>query len=129
MKYLIIQLCDSSVSFCNYKNAEIQNLIPIDVLESALIWGIKNGLNIQILFPQYELPHSYQSLIDNYEHIEIRGLNKFHDADIWVVGNVSELGQCEYFEALIIIHMSISEFLGNYKEIGDNLPKVKRLNI
>lgn len=129
MKYLIIQLCDSAVPFCNYESSETPNLIPIDVLESSLIWGIKNGLNIQILFPRYELPRNYQSLIDNYEHIEIRGLNKYHDADIWVAGNVSELEQCEYFAAPIIIHTSISEFLGNYKEIGDILPKVKRLNI
>jgi len=129
MKYLIIQLCDSAVSFCNYKNADTQNLIPIDVLESALIWGIKNGLNIQILYPLYELPQDYQSLIDNFEHIEIRGLNKSHDADIWVANNVSELSHCEIIVSPVIIHMSISEFLVNYKEIGDILPKVKRLNI
>lgn len=129
MKYLIIQLCDSAVSFCNYTNAETPNLIPIDILESALIWGIKNDLNIQILYPRYDLPQSYQSLIDNFEHIEIRGLNEEHDADIWVTRNISDLSQCEHIVAPVIVHISISEFIGNYQEIGAILPKVKRLNI
>ena len=129
MKYLIISLCDSSVSFCNYERSETPNLISIDVLESALIWGIKNNLNIQILYPRYELPCSYQTLIDNYEHIEIRYLNKVHNADIWVVNNFSELEQYECIVSPVIVHISISEFLSNYKEIGDILPKVKRLNI
>lgn len=129
MKYLIIPLCDSAVSFCNYESSETSNLISIDVLELALIWGIKNNLNIQILYPRYELPCCYQTLIDNYEHIEIRYLNNVHGADIWVVNNFSELEQCECIVSPVIVHISISEFLSNYHEIAAILSKVKRLNI
>lgn len=129
MKYLIIQLCDSAVSFCSYTNAEAPNLIPIDILEKALIWGIKNGLNIQILYPRYELPKGYQTLIDNFEHIEIRCLNKMHDADIWVANNLSELELYEHIVSPVILHLSIFEFISKYQEISVILPKVKRLNI
>lgn len=103
--------------------------MPFDVLESTMMWGIKNGLNIQILYPRYELPKGYQTLIDNFEHIEIRGLNKAHDADIWVANSLSELGQYEYIVSPVILHLSISEFLSQYQEIGLILPRVKRLNI
>lgn len=129
MKFLIIQLCDSAVSFCNYKPLETPKLMSIDVLESTLIWGIKNGLNVQILYPNYDIPSTYQSLIDKFEHIEIRELGKEHNADIWVVNNLSELEQCEFIASPIIVHIAISEFMRNYREVGSILPKVKRLNI
>lgn len=129
MKYLIVQLCGSSISFCNYKSSQQRDLMPLDVLESSLIWGIKNGLNIQILYPTYEIPSDYQLLIDNYEHIEIRALDEAHDADIFVLNDYSDLQKCEYIAMPVITHLTISEFLQNYRDIGDIIPKMKRLNI
>lgn len=129
MKYLIIQLCDSSVSFCNYRLSKIRNLMSIDVLESSLNWGVKNGLNIHILYPKYEIPLDYQSLIDNFEHIEIRELSKENDADIYVANNYFELNKFEYIASPVIMHFTILDFLRQYQAIGTIIPKVKRLNI
>lgn len=129
MKYLIIQLCDSSVSFCNYLPSENERLIPLQSLEDSLLWGIKNGLNIQILFPKYEMPLRYQEIIGKYEHTEIREFDLLHDADIFTLRNWCEINFDKQIHNPVILHLQVNDFLKNYIAIGEILHLVQRLNI
>lgn len=129
MKYLIIQLCDSSVSFCYYRTSEKTNLIPLEELDNALVWGIKNGLNIQILFPEYQLPDSYQNLISQYEHTAIRYINDSNPADIYVASCIEEVEPFDNISAPIILHISIADLISSYHLISNLLSKLSRLNI
>lgn len=73
LKYLVVQLSDDSISFCHYSNKQINaGLIDLHVLENGLIWAIKNGLKIQILYPDHIIPNQYINLIDRFEHIDIK---------------------------------------------------------
>ncbi len=129
MKYLIIQLCDTSVSFCGYSPSSIPNLMPFEALKESLIWAVKNGVNIQVLYPKYSLPESYQSLIDEFEHIEIRPLEDSNTADIWVANDIYEINSFDGISSPLVLQLTISDFLSQYKIIAEILPKVPRLNI
>jgi CXXX repeat peptide maturase len=101
----------------------------LSVLEEALTWGIKNGLNIQILYPEYPIPESYQTLIKNFEHIEIRPLAGSNAADILITKSIDEIKSCDKIPVPVVLHCTISEFLSQYKDIATILTKVPRLNI
>lgn len=129
MKYLIIQLSDESVSFCNYLASENASLISLDKLEKGLIWGIKHGLNIQILYPNFDLPQSYLSLIDKFEHINICSPMQNVEPGILVVDDINYLSIIHNCEIPVILHVPISFFINKYKEIASHLSKFVRLNI
>lgn len=129
MKYLIIQLCDSSVSFCSYRASQNRNLIRLDVLDKALLWGVKKGLHIHILFPEYKLPKPYLDLICNYEHIEIKSLSDFDSADICVAKSFEEINKYNYISIPVIFQCSIKEFLSKYENVTEALSRVPRMNI
>lgn len=121
LKYLIIQLCNSAPSFCHYPTAETPQLIPLDVLKDGLLWAVKSGLAIQVVYPDYELPEEYESLLGQYDHVAIgKG------------GSIETLDSLEDFpksDAPAIIRLSVSEFIDKSKTIADNVQKLSRLNI
>ena len=72
LKYLIIQLDESSTSFCHYTNDRtLWNLIPIDILKKGIFWSMKENLTLQFIYPDYEIPEEYKSEIDKTFHADI----------------------------------------------------------
>lgn len=72
LKYLIIVLDDTSVSFCHYENNRSKNnLISLEVLENGLLWAMKENLMVQLVYPSYDLPKEYTEVIDMVDHIDI----------------------------------------------------------
>lgn len=72
LKYLIIILDDTSVSFCHYENNRSDNhLIPLEDLKNGLLWAMKENLMIQFVYPSYNLPNEYAEVIDTVDHIDI----------------------------------------------------------
>ncbi|MCM1517040.1 MAG: CXXX repeat peptide maturase [Pseudoflavonifractor sp.] len=72
LKYLIVILDDTSVSFCHYdNNSSDRRLIPIDDLKSGLIWAMKENLMVQFVYPSGNLPKEYAEIIDTIDHIDI----------------------------------------------------------
>ena len=64
IKYLIILLDDTSTSFCHYDNTRsVRKLISLDTLKKAILWGVKENVIFQFLFPSYELPKEYLEII------------------------------------------------------------------
>lgn len=73
LKYLIIMLDDTSVSFCHYENPRAERrLIGLDALREALVWAMKENVNVQFLYPSYPLPAPYLEAIDTVDHADIR---------------------------------------------------------
>ena len=59
-QYIIILLDDTSVSFCHYGNGKKErNLMSLETLKAAIIYAMKENLNIQFVYPSYELPSGY----------------------------------------------------------------------
>lgn len=119
MQYLVILLDDTSVAYCHATNPlKTQNLIPLEVLRRAIHFGMKENLMIQYVYPDYDLPEEYNSVIDSIDHIKI-------GREIVVYNTVPD----NTHEENIVLRLSIDEFIQNQHNITNILPKVKRLNI
>lgn len=72
LKYLIVILDDTSVSFCHYEgNRSEKRLMPLPDLRAGLFWAMKENLMVQFVYPSYNLPKEYTELIDTVDHIDI----------------------------------------------------------
>lgn len=116
LKYLIIILDDSSVSYCHYSNRVDRKLISIEDLTSGIIWAMKENLMVQMVYPEYELPKEYLSLIDSVDHIDIKPIAK--DADVSIINGIDELLKSENLQSHVILRLSISELINNVSAIG-----------
>lgn len=116
LKYLIIILDDSSVSYCHYSNRAERNLISIEDLRSGIVWAMKENLMVQMVYPDYELSHEYLSLIDSVEHIDIKKITK--GADVSIINGIEELSKSGELQSNVILRLSIYEFINNIFVIG-----------
>lgn len=72
IKYLIILIDDTSTSFCHYDNTRsVRKLISLDTLKKAILWGVKENVIFQFLFPSYELPKEYLEIINSVYHASV----------------------------------------------------------
>lgn len=66
LKYLVILLDNTSISYCHYDvNITDNQLIPIEILKEGILFAMKNNLKIQYILPQYDLPQNYIELMDS----------------------------------------------------------------
>jgi len=136
LKYLIVQLDDSAASFCHYPNErKKQKLIPLDILEKAIMWAMKENLNVQFLYPDYELPDEYKDTIDKVDHIDIISSNcknkTLHEtADTVVLDSFRDATNYPFAKSkAYIIRTTLSELIQNANALKEILPSVSRLNI
>jgi len=72
LQYLVILLDDTSVAYCHAENPlKERNLIPLDTLKKAILFGMKENLMIQYVYPDYELPEEYNEVIESIDHVKI----------------------------------------------------------
>ena len=127
LKYLIILLDDTSVSYCNYDvTKKERKLIGIDVLKAGILFAMKENLIVQFVYPCYELPKNYLDLIDSVDHIDIKSITITNDSDVIVLsGWENRVPQ----GSICILHTSIKELACHLEQIKDLLKKVIRLNV
>ena len=84
IQYLIVILDHNSVPFCSYETGGHKNgLIPLDVLQKAVHYAVRNNLSINFLYGDEPLPPEYESAIEDADHIKIvslRHAGKYPDA-------------------------------------------------
>lgn len=71
LKYLVILLDDSSVSFCHYENGKGKNVMSLDTLQKGIMFAMKNDLKIQYVLPKHYLSQEYLDLMDSMFHDNI----------------------------------------------------------
>ena len=119
LQYLVILLDDTSVAFCHASNPiKTRNLMPLDLLRKAILFGMKENLMIQYAFPDYELPEEYNEVLESIDHVKI-------GRDVRVYNEVPRAIATEN----AVIRLSIADFIAKQYEIAALLPQVKRLNI
>lgn len=87
LKYIVIELCNTSTSYCHYNNdCRVPELISLDNLKAAIMFAMKQNLNIQFVYPDYQLPLEYNDVIESIDHIKIKSSEAINteDADIIV---------------------------------------------
>lgn len=129
LKYLIVQLDDTSPAFCHYSNNKAKRkLIEYQALKDGIIWAMKENLMVQFVYPDYELPNEYLELIDIVDHIDIKLANG--DSDVAVFeGKASLLNLKETIYPHIVLRLSKDELFDSIDIIQEVLDIQPSLNI
>lgn len=117
LKYLVILLDDSSVSYCHYDSSNETNLIPLEILQKGILFAMKNDLKIQYVLPQCELPHSYTEAIYSMFHDNIGSIGQEEIADVIVINGMEELAQNGNKlddNKRYVIRTTVNEFFASY---------------
>lgn len=119
LQYLVILLDDTSVAYCHALNPLTErNLIPLDTLKKAILFGMKENLMIQYVYPESELPIEYNEVIESIDNIKI-------GRDVAIYNWVPEFIP----EENAVLRLTIDEFLSKQYDIAALLPHITRLNI
>ena len=69
LKYLIILLDDTSVSFCHHNNMKTERFpMPLKMLKEGIKFGMKENMRIQFVLPCYPLPKNYWETMMSIDH-------------------------------------------------------------
>ncbi len=119
LQYLVILLDDTSVAYCHADNPLTESrLMPLDTLRKAIRFGMKQNLMIQYVFPDYELPEEYNSVIESIDHVKIgRDVRVYNGVPAHIEGKN------------IVLRLPLEEFISRVYDITLLLPQVERLNI
>lgn len=119
LQYLVVLLDDTSMAYCHAENPlKERRLMPLDTLRQAILFGMKQNLMIQFVYPDYELPVEYNELIETIDHVKIgREVEIFNSVPQSIDGDN------------VVLRLSVAEFIERQYDIATLLPQTKRLNI
>jgi CXXX repeat peptide maturase len=119
MQYLVILLDDTSVAYCHANNPLTErHLMPLETLRKAILFGMKQNLMIQYVYPDYELPAEYAEVIESIDHVKIgRDVKVYNGVPAHIEGKTA------------VLRLTIGEFIEKQYDIAALLPQVERLNI
>lgn len=127
LTYLIILLDDTSASYCHYEVTKTERrLIDLDVLKRGIVWAMKENLNIQFVYPDYELPDEYKEVIESIDHTKIKTFGQTDEADVIVLSGWTDVVP---EGATCIIKSSRRELADHQSTIKEWLGQVERLNV
>ena len=119
LQYLVILLDDTSVAYCHADNPlKERNLMSLETLRKAILFGMKENLMIQYVYPDYELPEEYNEVIESIDHVKI-------GSEVFVYNNVPTSITADN----AVLRLSIAGFISKQYDIAAVLPQAKRLNI
>ena len=100
--------------------------MPLHILKAGIVWAMKENLNIQFVYPDYELPEMYKEAIESIDHTKIKPLGQVGEAD----GIVLKGWEDEVTEGTTcIIHSSRQELADHIVTLKEWLDRVARLNV
>ncbi|MDR0507546.1 MAG: CXXX repeat peptide maturase [Dysgonamonadaceae bacterium] len=129
LKYLIILLDDTSVSYCHYENRKTERrLISLDDLKAGIVFAMKQNLTVQFVYPNYELPNEYKTAIETIDHTKICPASlKEENADVLCVENLKNIDANQ--NEILVCKISKEELFNSYEKLIPVLENVNRLNI
>lgn len=130
IKYLVVLLDDTSVSFCHYTHARNKkNLISLDRLKEAVSYAMKENLVIQYVYPNYELPDGYMEVIDEMVHVNIVPAGSEVPAEAVVInGSKYSVGTLKEGTPYIL-RTDYRNFINDWKSLASALECISRINI
>lgn len=131
LQYLIIQLDDTSTSYCHYKNGKKERrLISLEDLKAGILYGMKENLMIQYILPDYELPEEYYEVLESIDHSKIASSKSLYAsvADVVVLNGWDN----EYAfknDGIYVLRVDKRTLFEKTSEIVKVLKECARLNI
>lgn len=131
LQYLIIQLDDTSVSYCHYNNHSVERkLITLDNLKAGILYAMKENLMVQMVYPNYQLPEEYEDVINTIDHVKIKPLSQLDGANIVVVDKWEDISSLKVDKTIVyVLRTDKTALFGNYKELLPLCDEVSRLNV
>lgn len=132
IQYLIILLDKTATSYCHYENPEKEpGLMPLDTLREGIRFAMKENLNVQFVYPSYELPTDYQKVIESIDHSKIKPAVSADDkADVVVFNSYEEMKNFSFQpEVAYVLRLSKSVLFEHYEALAACFSKMSRLNI
>lgn len=119
LQYLVILLDDTSVAYCHAENPlKERYLMPLETLKKAILFGMKENLMIQFVYPNYELPAEYNEAIESIDHVKI-------GREVQILNEVPQHISSDN----VVLRLSVAEFIAKQYDLAALLPQAKRLNI
>ena len=144
LQYLVILLDDTSAAYCHADNPlKERNLMPIETLKKGILFGMKQNLMIQYVFPDYgtrdcgtrdyELPKEYAEVIESIDNVKIypvgckpvTGIEDGNDADVEVANEVPVKAEAKN----LVIRLTFNKMLKQKDEIAKLLASGARINL
>lgn len=136
IQYLIIQLDDTSTSYCHYADGKTEHrLIDFDDLQAGILFAMKENLTIQFVYPDYELPQKYKDAIHSIDHSDIvssscKDINLKDNADIIVLNGWTTVEQYDFKDNTVyVLRTTKVDLLDKYQLLIPILSSIARLNI
>jgi CXXX repeat peptide maturase len=134
LQYLIILLDDTSVSYCHYENTKTtRRLISLDDLKAGIFFAMKQNLMIQFVYPAYELPEEYQTVIESIDNHKIVPVGILTDnTEVAVIDNWAEVSESCVFqskESVFVLRTNKSELFSDDEKWISRIKDISRLNI
>ncbi|MDR3141085.1 MAG: CXXX repeat peptide maturase [Tannerellaceae bacterium] len=133
LQYLIILLDDTSVSFCHYRNTNSnRRLIALDGLKAGILFAMKHNLMVQFVYPDYELPESYATVIESIDHHKIKPFSLKEDASVVVYDYreaVSDQTLNRNEKTTLVLRITKDELFSGYEEVIHFLKRSNRLSL
>lgn len=131
LQYLIILLDKASVPYCHVPSMMSKNkgLMPLETLRRGIVFAMKENLNIQVVYPTYELPAEYEEVIESIDHTKIKPATQAEGADVLVIEDWTQHMPDDIDGATCIIHASRTELREHLMKVKELLGRVARLNV
>lgn len=104
--------------------------MPLGTLKAGIIYAMKENLNIQFVYPCYELPQDYLEVIDTIDHINIQPACKVDDGDIVVFDCIADAENAQLRRGISYV-LRIDKFtlFSQVDNVCALLSQVDRLNV
>lgn len=127
LKYVVILLDDTSTSFCYADNPRYNpGLMSLDTLKEAIFWAMMENLQVQFVYPDYEIPREYAHLIETIDHIDI----KHHNIADVIVFNGFEETRCFNIESKnIVLRCCFNEIINGKPLLLNLMTRVQHISV
>ena len=134
LQYLVILLDDTSVAYCHADNPlKERNLIPLETLNKAILFGMKQNLMIQYVFPDYALPKEYSEVIESIDNVKIypvgckpvTSIEDGNETDVEVANEVPEKVEAKN----LLLRLPFGKMLKQKDEIAKLFASGVRINL
>ena len=134
LQYLVILLDDTCVAYCHADNPlKERNLMPLETLKKGILFGMKQNLMIQYVFPDYTLPKEYVEVIESIDNVKIypigykpvTGIEDGNDTDVEVANAIPEKVEAKN----LVLRLAFSEMLAKKDKIAKLFASGARINL
>lgn len=129
-QYLTILLDDSAIPFCSYQSKSTSRLIGVSDLEKGISYAEQNGLHLQFVYPNFDLPSEYLNIVSAVEHIAIYPYESAsNNADIVVITREVDVNPSVSEDAVYIVNINKSQLDLLFNIVEKIYTKTQRINI